>query len=69
MRWSKASPTAQEARHDQPGRARHCPQLGQVCADGLGLGLLIGVTLSMAGIYRGMVDDAHALLTNSRAGL
>ena len=24
---------------------------------GLGLGLLIGVTLSMAGIYRGMVDD------------
>ena len=36
---------------------------------GLGLGLLIGVTLSMAGVYRGMVDDAHALLTNSRADL
>jgi putative ABC transport system permease protein len=36
---------------------------------GLGLGLLIGVTLSMAGIYRGMVDDAHALLANSRADL
>jgi putative ABC transport system permease protein len=36
---------------------------------GLGLGLLIGVTLSMAGIYRGMVDDAHALLNNSGADL
>ncbi len=36
---------------------------------GLGLGLLIGVTLSMAGIYRGMVDDAHALLSNSGADL
>ncbi len=36
---------------------------------GLGLGLLIGVTLSMAGIYRGMVDDAQALLVNSGADL
>ena len=36
---------------------------------GLGLGLLIGVTLTMAGVYRGMVDDAHALLANSRADL
>ena len=36
---------------------------------GLGLGLLIGVTLSMAGVYRGMVDDAHALPSNSRADL
>jgi len=36
---------------------------------GIGLGLLIGVTLSMAGIYRGMVDDAQALLTNSGADL
>lgn len=36
---------------------------------GLGLGLLIGVTLSMAGIYRGMVDDAQALLSNSGADL
>jgi len=36
---------------------------------GLGLGLLIGVTLSMAGIYRGMVDDAQALLNNSGADL
>jgi putative ABC transport system permease protein len=36
---------------------------------GVGLGLLIGVTLTMAGVYRGMVDDAHALLNNSRADL
>ncbi len=36
---------------------------------GLGLGLLVGVTLSMAGIYRGMVDDARALLRNSGADL
>ncbi len=36
---------------------------------GLGLGLLIGVTLTMAGVYRGMVDDAHSLLANSRADL
>ena len=28
---------------------------------GVGLGLLIGVTLTMAGVYRGMVDDARAL--------
>ena len=36
---------------------------------GIGLGLLIGVTLTMAGVYRGMVDDAHALLNNSGADL
>jgi len=36
---------------------------------GIGLGLLIGVTLSMAGIYRGMVDDAKVLLNNSGADL
>lgn len=36
---------------------------------GLGLGLLIGVTLTMAGVYRGMVDDAMALLNNSGADL
>lgn len=36
---------------------------------GMGLGLLIGVTLSMAGVYRGMVDDARALLSNSGADL
>jgi len=34
---------------------------------GVGLGLLIGVTLTMAGVYRGMVDDAKALLNNSGA--
>ena len=42
---------------------------GKFVLTGLGLGLLIGVTLTMAGVYRGMVDDAHALLTNSRADL
>ena len=36
---------------------------------GVGLGLLIGVTLSMAGIYRGMVDDAEVLLKNSGADI
>jgi len=36
---------------------------------GLGLGLLIGVTLTMAGVYRGMVDDAQVLLNNSGADL
>ncbi len=42
---------------------------GKFVFTGLGLGLLIGVTLSMAGIYRGMVDDAKALLDNSGADL
>ena len=42
---------------------------GKFALTGLGLGLLIGVTLTMAGVYRGMVDDAHALLTNSGADL
>lgn len=36
---------------------------------GIGLGLLIGVTLSMAGIFRGMVDDAQVLLRNSQADI
>lgn len=36
---------------------------------GLGLGLLIGVTFTMAGVYRGMVDEAQTLLTNSGADL
>ena len=36
---------------------------------GFGLGLLIGVTLTMAGVFRGMVDDAQALLSNSGADL
>ena len=42
---------------------------GRFVFTGIGLGLLIGVTLSMAGIYRGMVDDAKALLSNSGADL
>ena len=42
---------------------------GKFVLTGLGLGLLIGVTLSMAGIYRGMMDDAQALLGNSQADL
>jgi putative ABC transport system permease protein len=42
---------------------------GKFVLTGLGLGLLIGVTLSMAGIYRGMVDDARRLLDNSQADL
>jgi putative ABC transport system permease protein len=42
---------------------------GKFALTGLGLGLLIGVTLTMAGVYRGMVDDAHALLGNSGADL
>ncbi|HJW56826.1 MAG TPA: ABC transporter permease [Burkholderiaceae bacterium] len=36
---------------------------------GVGLGLLIGVTLTMAGVYRGMLDDAKVLLDNSGADL
>jgi putative ABC transport system permease protein len=42
---------------------------GKFAFTGLGLGLLIGVTLSMAGIYRGMVDDAEVLLDTSGADL
>ena len=42
---------------------------GKFVLTGLGLGLLIGVTFLMAGIYRGMVDDAHVLLNNSGADL
>src|SRR5690606_23077037 len=42
---------------------------GEFVFTGLGLGLLIGVTLTMAGVYRGMVDDARALLDNSGADL
>ena len=42
---------------------------GKFVFTGLGLGLLIGVTLTMAGVYRGMVDDARALLDNSGADL
>lgn len=42
---------------------------GKFVLTGLGLGLLIGVTLTMAGVFRGMVDDAQALLSNSGADL
>ncbi|MCW9025084.1 MAG: ABC transporter permease [Gammaproteobacteria bacterium] len=43
--------------------------LGKFVFTGMGLGLLIGVTLSMAGIYRGMVDDAKVLIQNGGADL
>jgi putative ABC transport system permease protein len=42
---------------------------GKFIFTGFGLGLLIGVTLTMAGVYRGMVDDGKALLDNSGADL
>ena len=42
---------------------------GKFVFTGIGLGLLIGVTLIMAGVYRGMVDDARVLLDNSGADL
>ncbi|MDZ4061445.1 MAG: ABC transporter permease [Brevundimonas sp.] len=42
---------------------------GKFVFTGIGLGLLIGVTLTMAGVYRGMVDDAQAMLDNSGADL
>ncbi len=42
---------------------------GKFIFTGFGLGLLIGVTLTMAGLYRGMVDDGMALLENSGADL
>ena len=42
---------------------------GKFVFTGVGLGLLIGVTLIMAGLYRGMVDDGKALLDNSGAEL
>ena len=42
---------------------------GKFVFTGVGLGLLIGVTLSMAGIYRGLVDDGQALLDIGGADL
>ena len=42
---------------------------GKFIFTGIGLGLLIGVTLVMAAVYRGMVDDGKALLDNSGADL
>jgi putative ABC transport system permease protein len=42
---------------------------GRFMFTGLGLGLLIGVTFTMAGVYRGMADDAEVLLNGSDADL
>ncbi|OGS95851.1 MAG: ABC transporter permease [Gallionellales bacterium RIFCSPLOWO2_02_FULL_57_47] len=42
---------------------------GKFVFTGVGLGLLIGVTLTMAGVYRGMVDDGKALIENAGADL
>jgi putative ABC transport system permease protein len=42
---------------------------GKFIFTGVGLGLLIGVTLTMAGVYRGMVEDGKVLLDNSGADL
>lgn len=42
---------------------------GRYLLTGLGLGLLIGVTLTMAGVFRGMVDDGKALLRVSDADI
>ena len=42
---------------------------GKFVFTGLGLGLLIGVTFIMAGVFRGMVDDGQVLLDNSGADL
>lgn len=42
---------------------------GKFIFTGIGLGLLIGVTLIMAGVYRGMVDDGKVLLDSSGADL
>lgn len=64
--WSSIS---REFHDDQPGRPRHSPCPGKFVFTGIGLGLLIGVTLVMAGVYRGMVDDGKALLDNSGADL
>ena len=42
---------------------------GRFLFTGVGLGLLIGVTLTMAGVYRGMIDDGRVLLDASGADL
>ena len=44
-------------------------QWGKLLVTGCGLGLLVGVTVSMAGVYRGMVEDAEALIERSGADL
>ena len=42
---------------------------GRYLLTGIGLGLLIGVTLTMAGVFRGMVDDGKALLRSADADI
>jgi putative ABC transport system permease protein len=42
---------------------------GKFLFTGIGLGLLIGATLTMAGVFRGMVDDGQVLIDNSCADL
>ena len=42
---------------------------GKLLITGCGLGLLVGVTVSMAGVYRGMVEDAEAAIERSGADL
>lgn len=42
---------------------------GKFLFTGIGLGLLIGATLTMAGVFRGMVDDGEVLIDNSGADL
>lgn len=42
---------------------------GKFLFTGIGLGLLVGLTLSMAGIYRGLVEDGRMLIDNSGADL
>lgn len=42
---------------------------GKFVFTGIGLGLLVGLTLSMAGIYRGLIEDGQALLQNGGADL
>jgi len=43
--------------------------VGRYLLTGIGLGLLIGVTLTMAGVFRGMVDDGKALLRAADADI
>lgn len=42
---------------------------GKFLFTGVGLGLLIGATLTMGGVFRGMVDDGQVLIDNSGADL
>lgn len=42
---------------------------GRYLFTGIGIGLLIGVTLTMAGVFRGMVEDGRALLRVANADI